>query len=560
MYSCSQCDCSEFDIVDGYYFCVSCGAQSQYSEQHMNNEDEDASLFMDVSSSDSKSKVEDHVKFTPEQLMLNAYTKVMQLQADALIACGFPESVKTAICILWFDYVKDALLVKRASSILLDIERAEEFDEDNQEQLSDCGSTSKNKLALVNPQVTLSICYFACMKCSCTVLLSDIYRLLKMGHLPYFANDPLFCNNDDPSLAKFYSGSSLFSLSHLYWMFGRLAELMSFEDFVSIKPVFVLTRFWVDLNLPSELFKAAVFVLRQISFDTDTQWSNFCPKFRSDRPKIPLETQVMAVLIVVLKLLFGLNDQHELYGFVNLYIEEFKFLTLTNMILSSSADDNEVEGGNFSLLQWLLHNELKTAILKGQPVEEVLGLRWSDASRKVTNILEKLRRPSAVQRTENFFNPVLCPIFREVSSTADELLVSLPPVCFLMKTLPLYLAESVSKSRTPLDSSNVVLFGIDFSKKKTAFSSATWTSRSDFPFWNESYCRYPQIPATHRDSSAFAFNQMCFRLFSSTFYRLLALCCSYINERDKVLFKAVQMIEKCLFQDMKHVSSKWQLQ
>ncbi|KRY92527.1 hypothetical protein T4D_7013 [Trichinella pseudospiralis] len=429
MYSCSQCDCSEFDIVDGYYFCVSCGAQSQYSEQHMNNEDEDASLFMDVSSSDSKSKVEDHVKFTPEQLMLNAYTKVMQLQADALIACGFPESVKTAICILWFDY----------SSVRV-----------------------------------------------------------------------LFC--------------------------------------------------WILKGQRSELFKAAVFVLRQISFDTDTQWSNFCPKFRSDRPKIPLETQVMAVLIVVLKLLFGLNDQHELYGFVNLYIEEFKFLTLTNMILSSLADDNEVEGGNFSLLQWLLHNELKTAILKGQPVEEVLGLRWSDASRKVTNILEKLRRPSAVQRTENFFNPVLCPIFREVSSTADELLVSLPPVCFLMKTLPLYLAESVSKSRTPLDSSNVVLFGIDFSKKKTAFSSATWTSRSEFPFWNESYCRYPQIPATHRDSSAFAFNQMCFRLFSSTFYRLLALCCSYINERDKVLFKAVQMIEKCLFQDMKHVSSKWQLQ
>ncbi|KRZ07152.1 TATA box-binding protein-associated factor RNA polymerase I subunit B [Trichinella zimbabwensis] len=539
MDSCSQCGCSEFDIVDGYYFCVSCGAQSQYSEQHMSNEDEDGSLSMDVSSSDSKSKVEDHVKFTPEQLMLNAYTKVMQLQADALIACGFPESVKTAICILWFDYVKDALLVKRASSVLLDIERAEEYDEDDSEQLSDCGSTSKNKLALVNPQVTLSICYFACMKCSCTVLLSDIYRLLKMGHLPYFANDPLFRNNDDPNLAKFYSGSSLFPLSHLYWMFGRLAEFISFEDFVSIKPVFVLTRFWVDLNLPSELFKAAVFVLRQISFDTDTQWSNFCPKFRSDRPKIPLETQVMAILIVVLKLLFGLNDQHEF----------------------SSADDDEVEGGKFSLLQWLLHNELKTAILKGQPVEEVLGLRWSDASRKVTNILEKLRRPSAVQRTEKFFNPLLCPIFRDVSSNADELLISLPPVCFLMKTLPLYLAESVSKSGASLDGSNVVLFGIDFSKKKTTFSSATWTSRSDFPFWNESYCHYPQIPTTCRDSSAFAFNQMCFRLFSSTFCRLLTLCCSYINERDKVLFRAVQMIEKCIFKDMKHVVfSRWQLQ
>ncbi|KRY52985.1 TATA box-binding protein-associated factor RNA polymerase I subunit B [Trichinella britovi] len=557
MDSCSLCGCSEFSVVDGYYFCDSCGAQSQHSEQQMDHEyeyeGEDGSLFMDVSSSDSKSKVEYHIKFTPEQLMLNAYTKVMQLQADALIACGFPKSVKTAICILWFDYVKDALLVKRASSVLLDVERVEEskfgmvskcavlafeYDEDDSEQLSDCSSSSKNKLALVNPQVTLAICYFACMKCSCRVFLSDIFRLLKMGHLPYFANDPLFCNNDDPNVAKFYSGSSLFSLSHLYWMFGRLAEFISFEDFVNIKPVFVLTRFWVDLNLPSELFKAAVFVLRQISFDTDTQWSNFCSKYRSDRPKIPLETQVMAVLIVVLKLLFGLNDQHEFI----------------------SVDDNDFEGGQFSLLQWLLHNELKTAILQGQPVEEVLGLRWSDASRKVTNILEKLKRPSAVQRTEKFFNPLLCPIFRDVSSTADELLISLPPVCFLMKTLPLYLAESVSKSSTPLDGGNVVLFGIDFSKKKTTFSSATWTTRSDFPFWNEAYCRYPQITTTYRDSSAFAFNQMCFRLFSSTFYRLLSFCSRYINERDKVLFRAVQMIEKCIFGDMKHISTRWQLQ
>ncbi|XP_003376761.1 DNA topoisomerase 2-alpha [Trichinella spiralis] len=356
MDSCSQCGCSEFSVVDGYYFCVSCGAQSQHSEQQMDHEyeyeGEDGSLFMDVSSSDSKSKVEYHIKFTPEQLMLNAYTKVMQLQADALITCGFPESVKTAICILWFDYVKDALLVKRASSVLLDVERVEDI----------------------------------------------------------------------------------------------------------------------------------------------------------------------------------------------------------------SVDDNDFEGGQFSFLQWLLHNELKTAILQGQPVEEVLGLRWSDASRKVTNILEKLRRPSAVQRTEKFFNPLLCPIFRDVSSTADELLISLPPVCFLMKTLPLYLAESVSKSSAPLDGGNVVLFGIDFSKKKTTFSSATWTTRSDFPFWNEAYCHYPQITTTYRDSSAFAFNQMCFRLFSSTFYRLLSFCSRYINERDKVLFRAVQMIEKCIFGDMKHISSRWQLQ
>ncbi|KRZ98071.1 Structural maintenance of chromosomes protein 3 [Trichinella sp. T8] len=356
MDSCSLCGCSEFSVVDGYYFCDSCGAQSQHSEQQMDHEyeyeGEDGSMFMDVSSSDSKSKVEYHIKFTPEQLMFNAYTKVMQLQADALIACGFPKSVKTAICILWFEYVKDALLVKRASSVLLDVERVEDI----------------------------------------------------------------------------------------------------------------------------------------------------------------------------------------------------------------SVDDNDFEGGQFSLLQWLLHNELKTAILQGQPVEEVLGLRWSDASRKVTNILEKLRRPSAVQRTEKFFNPLLCPIFRDVSSTADELLISLPPVCFLMKTLPLYLAESVSKSSTPLDGGNVVLFGIDFSKKKTTFSSATWTTRSDFPFWNEAYCRYPQITTTYRDSSAFAFNQMCFRLFSSTFYRLLSFCSRYINERDKVLFRAVQMIEKCIFGDMKHISTRWQLQ
>ncbi|KRZ57875.1 hypothetical protein T02_1919 [Trichinella nativa] len=411
MDSCPQCGCSEFSVVDGYYFCDSCGAQSQHSEQQMDHEyeyeGEDGSMFMDVSSSDSKSKVEYHIKFTPEQLMLNAYTKVMQLQADALIACGFPKSVKTAICILWFDYS--------------------------------------------NVRV-------------------------------------LFC--------------------------------------------------WILKGSRSELFKAAVFVLRQISFDTDTQWSDFCSKYRSDRPKIPLETQVMAVLIVVLKLLFGLNDQHEFI----------------------SVNDNDFEGGQFSLLQWLLHNELKTAILQGQPVEEVLGLRWSDASRKVTNILEKLRRPSAVQRTEKFFNPLLCPIFRDVSSTADELLISLPPVCFLMKTLPLYLAESVSKSSSPLDGGNVVLFGIDFSKKKTTFSSATWTTRSDFPFWNEAYCRYPQITTTYRDSSAFAFNQMCFRLFSSTFYRLLSLCSCYINERDKVLFRAVQMIEKCIFGDMKHISTRWQLQ
>ncbi|KRX59020.1 hypothetical protein T06_2936 [Trichinella sp. T6] len=222
MDSCPQCGCSEFSVVDGYYFCDSCGAQSQHSEQQMDHEyeyeGEDGSMFMDVSSSDSKSKVEYDIKFTPEQLMLNAYTKVMQLQADALIACGFPKSVKTAICILWFEYVKDALLE-----------------------------------------------------------------------------------------SSFFLG---------------------------------------------ELFKAAVFVLRQISFDTDSQWSNFCSKYRSDRPKIPLETQVMAVLIVVLKLLFGLNDQHEFI----------------------SVDDKDFEGGQFSLLQWLLHNELKTAILQGQPVEEVLGL------------------------------------------------------------------------------------------------------------------------------------------------------------------------------------------
>ncbi|KFD49483.1 hypothetical protein M513_09668 [Trichuris suis] len=282
----------------------------------------------------------------------------------------------------------------------------------------------------------------------------------------------------------------------------------------------MIARFSLDLNLPGEIFQTAVDVLRRLDISKVVNLhDDALPKFTPQRMPIPLEMKAMCIIIIALKGLFKLNDCHE---------QEMALEALRRY------ENKDIEGGRLPFLFpcWLLHNELKMAIMEGSSVEDVLSPAWFDCNAKIVNrVMVEFYTVSHLRRRDHIKNHVLGDIFQSASYSFGRI----GPEPFSFRSMPRRFESLLVKHSPALDRDTVALFCFDFASTFVA-------DCPEFPD-GKNYGFYPLISHSSSDNRSYQFKHMSLTIFSASFNRVLELCSRYLFCLPNLLFLALQNTE-----------------
>ncbi|CDW58019.1 hypothetical protein TTRE_0000632001 [Trichuris trichiura] len=564
--SCAVCGSEEFMCIDGFYYCSVCNVQSVQHEQEIEEEMENLDLAMVSEIRGSKSKPEKQVLHPqlPYEKDLRNYTAILNCQTDALISLGFAPIIKKSAKVLWIQMVRQAIKDDANDPAPSKCQTPEEGDSvvqsDEAEATSDKQSPTENDSILKSQKVmpslfraitTLAVCWFACRLCGYKILVSDICLLVRQRLLPFYADtfpDEVresafgrrsFIVYELVRVTEFYirslpaevhlfhtedrssQSNKIRSLSNVYWKFCLISRTFDFlENTVPVEAEEMIARFSLDLNLPGEIFQTAVDVLRLLDVPKVINLHNDAlPKFTSQRMPVPLEMKAMCVIIIALKGLFKLNDSHE---------QEMALEALRHY------ENKNTEDGRLPFLFpcWLLHNELKMAIVEGSSVEEVLSPLWFDSSAKIVNrVVAEFYTVSHLRRDEHAGNHMLSDIFQTTSSSFG----SIGSEAFSFRCMHRRFESFLAKHSSQLDRDSVALFCFNFAS----------TFVADCPKFPDgrNYGFHPFISHSSSDNRSYQFKRMSLTIFSATFNRLLELCSKYLFCLPNLLFLVLQNME-----------------
>ncbi|XP_065443789.1 TATA box-binding protein-associated factor RNA polymerase I subunit B isoform X4 [Chrysemys picta bellii] len=174
----------------------------------------------------------------------------------------------------------------------------------------------KGNLRMSMP-MTLSFCYIALLWLREPVTLSDLLRFVIDGHIPYLNAFQYF-----PEEMKLY-GVDLKIFRVESWpvyedVHNKMSELAAFLDLPCfpaitdscfLHPNILCIKYLMEANLPDELHNWTCRVVKKINVG-ETDFLTLDPVNKSAR-KVKYDVLAAAIIIVVLKLLFLLDDQYE---------------------------------------------------------------------------------------------------------------------------------------------------------------------------------------------------------------------------------------------------------
>ncbi|XP_043366195.1 TATA box-binding protein-associated factor RNA polymerase I subunit B isoform X2 [Dermochelys coriacea] len=174
----------------------------------------------------------------------------------------------------------------------------------------------KGNLRMSMP-MTLSFCYIALLWLREPVTLSDLLRFVIDGHIPYLNAFQYF-----PEEMKLY-GADLKIFHVESWpvyedVHNKMFELAAFLDLPRfpaitdscfLHPNILCMKYLMEANLPDELHNWTCRVVKKISAG-ETDFLTLDPVNKSAR-KVKYDVLAVSIIIVVLKLLFLLDDQYE---------------------------------------------------------------------------------------------------------------------------------------------------------------------------------------------------------------------------------------------------------
>ncbi|XP_034622385.1 TATA box-binding protein-associated factor RNA polymerase I subunit B isoform X2 [Trachemys scripta elegans] len=174
----------------------------------------------------------------------------------------------------------------------------------------------KGNLRMSMP-MTLSFCYIALLWLREPVTLSDLLRFVIDGHIPYLNAFQYF-----PEEMKLY-GVDLKIFRVESWpvyedVHNKMSELAAFLDLPCfpaitdscfLHPNILCIKYLMEANLPDELHDWTCRVVKKIHVG-ETDFLTLDPVNKSAR-KVKYDVLAAAIIIVVLKLLFLLDDQYE---------------------------------------------------------------------------------------------------------------------------------------------------------------------------------------------------------------------------------------------------------
>ncbi|XP_008933611.1 PREDICTED: TATA box-binding protein-associated factor RNA polymerase I subunit B, partial [Merops nubicus] len=359
---CAQCSEVNWGLTDGgRFYCRSCHNVTERTREVVNTDFVSNTRIQTISKRLRKQEQNDG---SCEWYVCEGFQLVLKKQAEALEALGVcPQMKDEVLCNFWRCYLqksKQAYCKRPAGEIvktlsacdsstdgdseperpsLLHLLSGSESEGDLQTDCSFASSTSrvsgstsvcsgsvdgsvyfmknkKDKLRMTMP-MTLSFCYMALLWLREPMTLSDLLRFVVEGHIPYlnvFQHFPekmklcgldlkIFCVESWPAYEEVYN--KMLELA----AFLDLPRFPDITDSCFLHPDMLCMKYLMEANLPDELHNWTCRVVKKICIG-EADFLTLVPGNKSTR-KVKYDVLAAAVIVVVLKLLFLLDDHYE---------------------------------------------------------------------------------------------------------------------------------------------------------------------------------------------------------------------------------------------------------
>ncbi|XP_065537677.1 TATA box-binding protein-associated factor RNA polymerase I subunit B isoform X2 [Lathamus discolor] len=359
---CAQCSEVNWGLTDGgRFYCRSCHNVAERTREVVNT---DFITNTRVQTISKGSKKQEKTDGGCEWYVCEGFQLILKKQAEALEALGVcPQMKDEVLCNFWRCYLqksKQAYCIRPAAETVKalsvcdsstdvdsDPESSSHFhllslsesEGDLQTDNSFASSTSKvsesasvfsgsvdgswylkknqkEKLRMTMP-MTLSLCYMALLWLREPMTLSDMLRFVVEGHIPYlniFQHFPekmrlygldlkIFCVESWPAYEEVYK--KMLELA----VFLELPRFPDITDSCFLHPDMLCMKYLMEANLPDELHNWTCRVVKKTGVG-DVDFLTLVPGNKSTR-KVKYDVLAAAVIVVVLKLLFLLDDKYE---------------------------------------------------------------------------------------------------------------------------------------------------------------------------------------------------------------------------------------------------------
>ncbi|XP_040454252.1 TATA box-binding protein-associated factor RNA polymerase I subunit B isoform X1 [Falco naumanni] len=358
---CAQCSEVNWGLTDGgRFYCRSCHNVTEATREVVNTDFLCNTRVQTISKGLRKKEKKDGGY---EWYVCEGFQLVLKKQAEALEALGVcPQMKDEILCTFWRCYlqksnqaycnrpaegtVKALSVCNSSTDVDSEPERSSlqflSVSESEGDLLTDCSfvssaskiseSTSvcsgsvdgnlylmknqKEKLRMTMP-MTLSFCYMALLWLREPMTLSDLLRFVVEGHIPYlnvFQHFPekmklhgvdlkIFCVESWPAYEEVYN--KMLELA----AFLDLPRFPDITDSCFLHPDMLCMKYLMEANLPDELHNWTCRVVKKICIG-EVDFLTLVPGNKSTR-KVKYDVLAAAVIVVVLKLLFLLDDNYE---------------------------------------------------------------------------------------------------------------------------------------------------------------------------------------------------------------------------------------------------------
>ncbi|KAM7117265.1 TATA box-binding protein-associated factor RNA polymerase I subunit B isoform 2-T2 [Ciconia maguari] len=359
---CAQCSEVNWGLTDGgRFYCRSCHNVTEITREVVNTDFISNARIQTISKGLRKQEKTDE---GCEWYVCEGFQLVLKKQAEALEALGVCRQMKDDIlCNFWRRYLqkskqaycnRPAAETVKALSVcdsstdvdseperpsLLHLLSLSESEGDLQTDCSFASSTSKvsestsvcsgsvdgslylmknqkEKLRMTMP-MTLSFCYMALLWLREPMTLSDLLRFVVEGHIPYFnvfqhfpekmklcgLDLKIFCVESWPVYEEVYK--KMLELA----AFLDLPRFPDITDSCFLHPDMLCMKYLMEANLPDELHNWTCRVVKKICIG-EADFLTLVPGNKSTR-NVKYDVLAAAVIVVVLKLLFLLDDHYE---------------------------------------------------------------------------------------------------------------------------------------------------------------------------------------------------------------------------------------------------------
>lgn len=165
--------------------------------------------------------------------------------------------------------------------------------------------------------MTLAFCYLSLLWVRASVTLSDLLRLVFYRHIPYYNSQQYF-----PEKTKLYGPDihifevqdfpvhhKILKMAQDLGVFLKLPRFPPITETCYYHPNVLSMKYLMEVNLPDELHEWTCYVAKKAKLDEDTVLT-YDPGFKKGR-MIPYDIHAVAIIVVVLKLIFALDDEFE---------------------------------------------------------------------------------------------------------------------------------------------------------------------------------------------------------------------------------------------------------